>query len=353
MPQPWLLVLACLLAVSPSSALRHITDSFHGGLLLEADLLRDAVLNNNRSDVELQGKNRSHAPTLEASGAAGGLPEKIAYMHMTKTGGSFVEKVLQDAAGSDRTILGFVDPWDLQGRRDYLRRFILYLTNIPAFTIGAVRRPCDWYVSLWADLGRQLRRDGLPAGALFAAEPLQNMTDDVARFRKFIRHAFEPAAEGPWQDPKIWPGVMTTQFAWRYSISRRATEYLYQTTKTRKGDPVEYDGYIRPVNNKASAKHVGKFWKALQEFDPSSVNCWLDTTSLEQDLRSCLMKAERMTTAKINWTAFEHAIASRGHNPSPHGECRQYFDQDTENLIRRVDSFIFEKFNYSSCCSPE
>lgn len=290
----------------------------------------------------------------EPEAAPVGPPDRVAYMHLTKTGGSFIEKVLQDVAGANNTILGFEDPMSLQGKYDYLRMEVLTLKKQRAFTIGSIRNPCEWYLSFWADLSTQLRRHGGELGELYTVTPMENVTDDVLRFRKFVRHLYEPAAEGLYHDPRNWPGTMTTQFAWRYMDDPVAAMYLIRAVTSRhQGDPTEYDGYVRPVDNKLKSKHVEAFKHTLEDFRPSAVDCWVETSSMERDLRACVEKAEQQTTVKMNWTKFEHALAVRGRNPSQHGACRQYYDHDTEDLIRTVDSFVFKTFNYKTCCDSE
>lgn len=285
-------------------------------------------------------------------GPADSLPRMVSYAHLPKTGGSFIERVLMDSLGSQHTMLGYADPARYQAPRDYMRFIVLDLMGVNAFTIGSIRNPCEWYVSLWAAHPPSSPEE--IASGLFAERPLQNLSDDVLRFRKFLRHTYETPSEGPLSDPRSWLGVMSTQAMWRFSRDDIVATYLLHHRQGTHFDFVEYDGYVRPIHNPMAPEFPLYLKDRVQKhLGPGAADCWVRTESLQPDLRACLERAERATGLGVNWTSFEESLRRRSHHGSRHGRCGDYFDAGTEELVRAVDGVIFDKFGYKTCCNPE
>ena len=55
----------------------------------------------------------------------------------------------------------------------------------------------------------------------------------------------------------------------------------------------------------------------------------------------------------VDWPAARKELqraATEETNPSSHGQCADYFDAATAELVRAADAFLYPAFGYAKCC---
>lgn len=119
---------------------------------------------------------------------------------------------------------------------------------------------------------------------------------------------------------------------------------------------------------KASPLHCS--FKTMQG-DLSTTNplaladCWIHKESVLPDLRRCLKRFQRLHKQRvdiIDWRMLEKVengnatvAVNRGHSQSAAKEdqCKEVFqDSEMEDLMKRVDPYLFNAFGYRRCCEP-
>lgn len=272
------------------------------------------------------------------------LPDVFLYDHLPKAGGSFIRGVL---AGPDT--LGKVIPEDhlrIITEADTLTKVDKQLSG--TFTVGSVRNPCDYYVSCWSFFGQVLKTGGYggehPYGGeeYFGVSPELNTSEDQQRFGKWLRYSMPDGLE---------PGVLTARILWSYF-------------NESVGNAVQPEPSMRGW----SLKDRQVYAAAAAAFDPSSVDCWVKTETLTEDLRHCLtLYEDRVGPGIVNWKEFEGIIArqeqahkqetfqsTNGDNlytkNSGHPPCEFFFDKANTDFVLKTDRQIFSKFGYSKCC---
>lgn len=256
----------------------------------------------------------------------------VLYNHMPKAGGSFLKRVLPGAVGKGNLV---VEPefHPLLDKDD----------DPQTFTIGSIRNPCDYYVSLWAfgSDGKgsfQGRVKRYPDGkALYAATSRRDTKEDVDRFRLWLKTIVAPAPgkEGTF-DPEKEPGLETARFALSYGRDPYMNDEDVQWRLSR--PPRDFSEEDRQVVK-----------SSMNKFDSASLDCWVRTEHLEADAKTCLSQFGQRG-GHVDWNQFEVAVGSISHNPSEHLPCRSYFDAETERLVRTIERPIFELFGYDKCC---
>lgn len=162
------------------------------------------------------------------------------------------------------------------------------------FVVGVVRPPCDWEVSNWAYLSdlqylnrakpgqRGFRRtfpDPGHDGNLLGLRPPYNASDDIGRFRSFLR------------DP------------------------------LRGGDSLEHRLQVRYTG---SDLRTGLL---------AAAHCWIWTSSLARDLGRCLEQYASCGGEKVNVTSWLQENEALRDNPSERISCPEYFKADDRALV--------------------
>jgi len=265
------------------------------------------------------------------------------YDHLPKAGGSFIRAVLTGGdAGVSKVISS--DHVRVIEEGGTLSEEDRQLT----FTVGSVRNPCDYYVSCWAFSGR------LPAAVqkaggfqetggeeYYGTSDELNTPEDQQRFGKWLRHVMPDG---------LAPGLLTARLLWSYANQSVANA-------------------SRPEPNLQGWAEEDRltYYAAALSFDPSSVDCWVRTETLTDDLRRCLVLFEdRAGSGIVNWNEFNETVALReGEHEdvkdvsmknvwtknSGHQPCEFYFDKANADFVLETDSTIFSKFGYSACCT--
>jgi len=254
-----------------------------------------------------------------------GAKKTLIFSHLPKAGGMTVRNAMWKA----------ISPWS---EVRYNSEFAPWSpADQGAFKLALIRNPCEYYVSVWSFIsGNALH--GSPTWGwnmgrdVWAATDARDSAEDVRRFRAWLRAAHASPAHG---DPAEGPGILSTRVLLQYSD----------------------DGWnlasVLPHANMGglTAKTSKKISDALDRFSPSSVDCWVKTENMNEDLKRCLRKYEAKFGPHVNWDVVtsrlqpDHVV-----NPSKHGKCQNYYDAESEALVRKVDHHIFQKLGYPSCC---
>jgi len=265
------------------------------------------------------------------------IDDVFLYDHLPKAGGSFVRGVLA-GGGSEGKVLPMANV--------AIREESESLTaedRARTFTVGSVRDPCDYYVSCWS-FSRNLPDIVAITGGpeLYGTSEQLNTTDDVARFGKWLRNTMPHG---------LAPGLLTTRFLWSY--------YNESVAGAKPPEP-NLQGW--PDEDRKV------YAKASLAFDPMTVDCWIKTETLTDDMRSCLMLFEsRAGPGIVNWKEYEKIVAARekehaqettrstaGENiwtkNSGHQDKCFYYNKATSDFVHNTDRQIFDKFGYPPCC---
>merc|ERR1712216_202551 len=202
------------------------------------------------------------------------------------------------------------------------------------FVVGAIRHPCEYYVSLWAF------SSGGPIDIVVRSLPsLQQYLGrdkdshyaspaDIARFRKWVRHLSGPEFN-----------LLSTRFWFSYFKDRNPCRAFEGDVCV--GSRSKYAAMEDEIRSDLSAMNVS-----------SVADCWIQTVTLEADFEACLKKYEALTGVPIDWRRFFELKETRYRNKSKRAKCREYFDEETMSFVMERDRLIVEKFGYETCC-PE
>ena len=169
-------------------------------------------------------------------------------------------------------------------------------TVVPAdnesFVVGSVREPCDYYVSLWSY--------GAAGQGSLHKKLNQSCGSDC-----FYGTDSSPAASPTFQ---AWLPIAVGTMGLRFNNSYPTRELT---------------------------------------------DCWVRTEYVDQDTRRCLNMYETIG-GPVNWTAANYMLdlsTKKNDNPSAHGACSDYYNDESMELIRGGDDgFIFDAFAYQGCC---
>jgi hypothetical protein len=266
------------------------------------------------------------------------IDDVFLYDHLPKAGGSFVRGVLA-GGGSEGKVLPATN---VRIREE--SETLTAEDRQRTFTVGSVRDPCDYYVSCWSfsrNIPSVVATTGGPE--FYGISEQLNTTEDIARFGKWLRNTM-PGGLGP--------GLLTARFLW---------SYFNESVAGAKIPEPNLQGW--------STQDRLVYAKAATAFDPSSVDCWIRTETLTDDMRECLSQfEERAGPGIVNWAEYEDIVERReqehaaettrstsganiwtknsGHQPT----CF-YYDKASADLVFNTDKEIFEKFGYPACCA--
>lgn len=270
------------------------------------------------------------------------VSDRLIYLELHKTGCSHIRKVLMETVGGE-----------LDGKHNRPQR-------IPEgrYVLGSVRNPWAWYVSLWAygSLGKGLLRGRLT--------------------QRFDRAYYQLAAR---EGGRAWPVALATSFAhdlvkpvptWRetYSDSEDPVKFrrwlkmvLDPRHRHDLGDvyafsPVSRHAgfltfrylklYTRDVRMLYTDEHLASA-DGIREFDSKHgvLSGVVRTEHLAGDLLACLLEAGY----ELDEAARAALMARATHktNASSHRATRDYYDDETLELVAQKESFIVEKHMYA------
>lgn len=226
----------------------------------------------------------------------------MVYNHLPKTGGTFTKQIIDNVTPTR----------DVQIENEFDS---LNLEDDWRFKIGGIRNPCEYHVSLYS----------------FGAEGHGGFHRRVpAEYYK---------ANSP-EHFKLWLAyIMGGQHVGLLSI-RFARSYAHFVVPKSYKEP-----YI--MMGEQDARTVKD---AIDSFNISSLDCWIRTENIVQNLAACLKTYEKFG-GTVKWNKFQDAQGTAYHTASTHMACSKFFaDIGTESLVREGDGQLFEKFGYASCC---
>lgn len=248
--------------------------------------------------------------------ASGWWVPRLLYDHMPKADGTFLSDILRKGAEKKHFVL----------RREF--DSLTDSDRLNTFTVGSVRNPCDYYVSLWSYGVEQ-------GGSLFAKVPpeqrwvystkaeMKNSQADIFAFRKWVQYMNRPG----------FPGIMSVRFA---------KSYVKGVDVDAKWPPASLnDTVLREVNQKLAA------------FDKQDIKCWVHHETLVQDADSCLLKWSFHSHTRPQWGDYNEAKKASFKKASTHAPCTAYFDAATAEMVKDAEQHIFRLFDYPTCCAPQ
>ena len=213
-------------------------------------------------------------------------PNSMVYNHLAKAGGRFVKDVLTKTIPSNLL--------DIENAKVALT----HEDKRIKFTIGGVRNPCDYYPSLWVEQATSDCDWGasghcFAGGAFTAAERSEllpdhqegpfNSTEDIRRFQAFLRNISHPLMN--LESLRFWG-----------SYVHGGQEILWPPGPKRSFQQSTVSDYLGDLNSQQQTIVL----QELQQFNVSSISCWLKTENLEEDLRTCL-EAYEEHGGQVDW----------------------------------------------------
>lgn len=239
----------------------------------------------------------------------------LTYDHMPKAGGTYLEHMLRTAVKMRHFHL--------------LREFDTLQTQdvLTTFTVGSIRNPCDYYLSLWSygvEHGGAMKHT-IPPDVQYVyntTTPDKSSQEDIDHFRAWVKGINVPG----------WPGVMSVRFA-----------------KSYVRDAAGIDGSRAPVSLPRGDLTIVR--RDMRRFEKDHVDCWVRTENMNEDTTECLKRWES-AGGMVYWEDYNAAQATAPLWSSDHLPCSSYFDQETANLVWSLEGPIFRLFNYNTCCEP-
>jgi hypothetical protein len=269
------------------------------------------------------------------------INDRLIYLQMHKTGCTHIARLLKEHVGGEKRTTHSLLTFD-KGERT---------------VIGSVRNPWDWYVSLWAYgcSGRGALRHlltspfislkqvkaaaaGFPGAPVDAAahalgqlgrSPMRHRSweatygdpNDVARFRSWLKRVMSP--EGKLD---LGEGFALS------SIRSFAGLFTYRFVKLNS----DYRQWPKGTRSVKSQDDLERYWE-----EASVLDVCIRNEQLHQDLEKALVVA--------GYDLEEVGLPEDyRRNKSDHRPTEEYYDDETDALIREQESFLIRHFDYSS-----
>eukprot|EP00929_Paragymnodinium_shiwhaense_P121987 TRINITY_DN94480_c0_g1_i1.p1 TRINITY_DN94480_c0_g1~~TRINITY_DN94480_c0_g1_i1.p1 ORF type:complete len:327 (-),score=38.04 TRINITY_DN94480_c0_g1_i1:55-1035(-) len=269
------------------------------------------------------------ANAVTTHGPLGAL-RPFVYNHVAKTGGSFVKNMLLGLF--PREDLTIVEEW--QGLQEL--GFDKTGPRRP-FVMGAIRAPCDYYLSLWSftsggTMDRVVRT--VPESFQFHGQDEAegyNTPADIERFRQWIRAIASEHSN-----------LLTNRF-W-FSYFKSGNPCLPREGDVCAGPNSKFETMLMEIN--ANLTSVGSL--------SDVADCWLRTEHLEADLEKCLYQYSAEAGVPIDWEFFHKMRRQKEKNSSGRkGSCQDFYDDETRQLVMTTDKHVVRLFGYEGCCASE
>lgn len=274
------------------------------------------------------------------------ISDKLLYIDLHKTGCTHIRRLLDECIKGERI-----------GKHN---RYPQLPTD--KFIVGSVRNPWDWYVSLFAygcsgqgALNRRLTkrfdsyyyqqglRNEMVASSLPFFPLIKTLLSDISKPVAYCRDLYNDPNDV--QNFRKWLKLMFSKenrisvgegFAFSI-VSDVAGLYTYRYLKL----------FIKDVNELFLGKKLTNT-NALNEFDSlnNATDWMIKTENLEADFLAMLDAADIHITNHLRQVVLEKG--GKKTNASKHLPSRDYYDQETNDLIAEKEALIIEKYNYSS-----
>jgi hypothetical protein len=356
------------LAFGAVASLKFEAPRKHINKLLIADIL-DAE---GMGDSHLGAETAQKLNVVRRSRSTNVKPEIAEVNHFAKCAGTYVNAVARRSIANLSIVQEFVGT---SGGSD------------DTFSIGLMRNPFSYLVSLWAfgsyKLGSRfafsaLRRsveriynttdkthpshqvasdmmnswsqdigNGLPAGTT---------AEDKKRFAKWV-HAVSP---------KDHHGFVSGRFYCKYLdhgklFGQPETHVVDGATIANSGDSQENcNTRVGPLNLHEAGDGLehekqSLILTKLEHFGlrETGIDCWIFTENLQETMTKCFKKFEELAgPGSVDWDQYDlgEAAGSKSHNPSDHVECNELYDDDLAAFVSKSESGLVRAFGYQRCC---
>jgi len=250
---------------------------------------------------------------------------QIYFNHLAKCGGSFVKRVIREA----------VHHPEIGNEQDKMKA-----ADKLKFTVGLIRNPFDYYVSLWAytsapgtccfkhALTEQQDRKTLSNEDNTISEG--STAEGRKRFREWLKLV---------NHPKL--GTMSLRFFGSY------LQYNFTDMKF----PEKFN-VVTTHDKEVNMVGIGKSLMKFDTIKSLGVNCWIHTESIIDDTKTCLHEFEK-SGGVVNWEQLDESLSEREkkkHNAADHAKCSDMYDAEATKLVEQGDQHLFRLFDYPKHC---
>tara|TARA_B100000401_G_C52697271_1_gene667314 strand:- start:28 stop:822 length:795 start_codon:yes stop_codon:yes gene_type:complete len=262
------------------------------------------------------------------------ISNKVCFLELEKTGISSIKKYLKHHI-SDGVI---TRPHDYV-TEDILQQKILFL--------GSIRNPLDWYISRWS-YGCMMKNDDslfknfvnkrLNLNRINAIEgqlsnKIKYLKNQIFKKNKYIENLYsDPFNKNNF---RLWLKELLTM-----GKKSSLAEHYFFTSLNKNFGYMTYRYLIMFTNPKHRREIYFKLnnLNDIKEFDKRYVfiNNFVKIENLKDDLKKVIDKLNINEKVDIETV-----------NPSKRNrELNYYYDNETINIVKNYDKFLFEKFNY-------
>lgn len=256
-------------------------------------------------------------------------PRGLLYNHVGKTGGTVFKELLIQATGAcngvncpvkivnlDRHIPGNSPLLGPRGglviQDDYHQGLKVTAEDAATFfTIGLVRRPCDFMISSWAYMSERQQK---LAGEEF----------DSSKWGALAESGFDNSAD-----------------------RQRFSTWVQTVSQLRDNNKTKLEG----------ATYMSVALRDRYE-DLSLVHCWVRTHNMVEDTKKCMAKYEKCGGIYVKEGLTAHNVATAqmraesGDTGSKHAACSKFFaNQTTMGSVMESEAEMIETYNLDQCCS--
>jgi len=251
-----------------------------------------------------------------AKNVRGNLEAPIAYKHLSKTGGTYLEQLFKDTFDDELFIVNdFASTWQFFNKSYDRRQFLL----------GSIREPCDWYASLWA----------FDKQSLYDGEVLPGFYEEMNEEKrlKYYGPKDENTVEVFQRWLKRYKGVYSVRFAQAYA---------------------GLDGQC--LSSRQCKKALKKLNRTALAETPLSkmADCFIDQSNdMKAGVRHCL-KLYESRGGVVPWDKLEAAFKGKGakkerNKTKKRLTCKESFTPEAMQMVQESDGALFDKLGYTCC----
>lgn len=216
--------------------------------------------------------------------------------------------------------------------------------------LGCIRNPWDWYVSLWA-AGCESREYLMRCAT--NKEPIKAIKDYKNSPSLMLYSVYNQLTKPTllWKELYSDPYSKKNFNRWIKTVfnEKRCFDYreLYAKSSISSFAGILTYRYVRLYCDKLKTLYGNEIdsIKKLASFD--SLNNQLDFTIKVENISSDLLAALKLCDVKLPNNGIEELYQSSKTNSSKHLETREYYTDETIDLIYKREKLIVDKYNYS------
>lgn len=273
------------------------------------------------------------------------VAKELVFTELHKTAGSHIGMLLAKTLGGEQVGKHNPIPSDLRDK----------------FVLGSIRNPWDWYVSLWGygcdGRGSVFFNTTQKSGAFDSSRALAREMFDVSLTPMLIYRQWRHERTKPteiWQS--VYKDVDDIEGFRRWIKLMFSEERRFDIGEGYGNSPISsrhgllsyrffklFTGIDRQIHTKdfdATIGGLSAVWENL-----GFINAFVKQESLEEDFIKAL------ELAGVNLSDTQQTEIRNGRekktNTSSRKSPREYYDEETANLVFEKERFIIEKFNYN------